>query len=82
MRVRGDFLFLGIEDSPESSDKVWHRIGLPQGLHSQVFYISDAVLLSKIRTLDLELGQAVTAELSISESKGKTYFSILNIEKN
>lgn len=80
MKLKGFFMFLGMESSPEGSEKIWHRIGLTQGLHSQIFYVGDDVVWEKIKKLGLKTGQQVSAEISISESKGKTYFSISDIE--
>lgn len=80
MRVKGLFVYLGLESSAPDSEKTWNRIGLTQGVQSRVFYISDDTVLAKIKKLNPAFGQKVEAEISISESNGRTYFSIVNLE--
>ena len=81
MKLHGDFLFLGIESSSPQSEKKWTRVGLTQGMTSHIFYVSNDELLSKIEKLELKLGQNIKAEILISESKGRTYFSLVDIEQ-
>ena len=80
MTLSGFFTFLGVEKSAPDAARSWTRVGLVQGLESRIFYLSDDSLASKIEKLGLKASQQVEATISIKDSKGRTYFSLEDIE--
>lgn len=76
MKVKAEFLYLGMENGTTRDGKPWYCIGLLQGLDSEKMYVTDE-MLPKVKTLTPMT--KVAADLRISINKEKTYINLDDI---
>ncbi|MDF2943571.1 MAG: hypothetical protein K0S01_2429 [Herbinix sp.] len=77
MKVNGLFVFMGAERSMSRDGKEEYlKIGLMQGLSSQVFY-PDKVMFAKLE--NVPVATTVAVELTIKTVKEKTYYELNDV---
>jgi hypothetical protein len=76
MKVKAEFLYLGMESGTTRDNKQWTAIGLLQGLDSEKMYVQDEIL-KKVQVI--QPMSKVIAELRINVNKDKTYINLDDI---
>ncbi len=78
MQVKGTFIFMGTEKTTSRDGKNdYYKIGLIQGLDSEVFYVDKPVF---DKYSNIPVATPITADINIVRKEGKTYLGLIDLQ--